>query len=205
LKAKKVFTDPSFWALLAVNVYSVYYYVIHPSIFTTLIWLYWTQSVMLGAFNFLDIITLGNKGVNDLTNSNGTKVNWGKGHIGLAFFFLFHYGFFHLVYAVFIGTMKITGPFDNEFFRIFLLFFLGSQIINFVQHKIQYKKTQPDIGKMFFMPYLRIVPMHLCILIPAFLGWSNMLVFLVLKVVADMFTYVLTSSYYKSAAVTTSS
>lgn len=187
MKVRRLFTDPAFWALLAVNIYSVYYYFMHPDIFTTLIWLYWSQSVMLGIFNFVDIVT-----IHSPDNTTGKGGNWAIG-----FFFAFHYGFFHLVYAIFLLTMKKTGPFDWEFFKVFLLFFLGSQIINFIQHKIQYKKVQPNIGKMFFMPYLRILPMHLCILLPAFLGWGNLEIFVILKVFADIMTYILTSPYYK--------
>jgi hypothetical protein len=194
LGVKKLISDPSFLALLGVNVYSMYYYFNHPEIFTTLIWLYWAQSVMLGLFNFLDLLTIGNKGVNPLTNSSGEKVNWGTA--GLAFFFFFHYGFFHLVYFIFLFSLKKSGPFNYEFFKIFLLLFLGSQIINFVQHKIQNRKIPPDIGKKFFLPYLRILPMHLCILIPAFLGWGNLQIFVILKVVADLLAYIITSPRY---------
>lgn len=197
MRATKIFIDPSFWALLAVNIYSVYYYFMHPAIFTTLIWLYWCQSVMLGLFNFFDIITLSTKDAPDLITKDGKVVKGFSGKSAVGFFFLFHYGFFHFVYFIFLFTLKKSGPFDYEFFKVFLLFFLGSQIIIFIQHKIQYKKNPPSFGKLFFIPYLRIIPMHLCILLPAFLGWGNMQIFVVLKVFADIMTYILTSPYYK--------
>jgi len=201
LKFNRLLRDFSFWALLAVNVYSAYYYFRNPAIFTTLIWLYWTQSVIIGVFNFLDIITLTKAVDEKVTTDKGTIIGFQTLKTGGAFFFAIHYGFFHFVYFFFLIGMKISGPFDLEFFRIFLMLFLGSQIISFVQHKIQYKKSPPSITKLFFTPYLRIIPMHLCILIPGLLGWGNMQIFVVLKVIADMAAYVVTSPYYKSPVV----
>ena len=59
------------------------------------------------------------------------------------------------------------------------------------------KKTMADqkenVGKMFFIPYLRIIPMHLMILLPAFLDIGVSLVFLILKTVADIGMYIATS------------
>ena len=93
--------------------------------------------------------------------------------------------------------MKSSGPFDWVLFKYYLLVFLVFQVVNFIQHKIQNKGKAMDIGKMFFTPYLRVIPMHLCILIPAFLHITSLTVFLVLKVIADVFMYVVTNGPYR--------
>jgi hypothetical protein len=53
--------------------------------------------------------------------------------------------------------------------------------------------TRVDMsGYGFFMPYLRIVPMHLALLGIKFFDWSDATVFLVLKMVADVLGHILT-------------
>ena len=197
MKLKRALTDPTFWILLGVNVALVYSYEQNPGIFTTLIWLYWWQSVLYGIFTFLDILTTRSVAV------GGVKVEEknDKGASISAWFFLFHYGFFHLVYFIFLSTMEKTGPFEMEFFKKFLIIFVVFQVFSFIQHKIQNRKTPPDFGKMIATPYIRIIPMHLCILLPAFIGVSNLTVFLVLKVACDVIMYVATTRYYNKNEV----
>lgn len=48
---------------------------------------------------------------------------------------------------------------------------------------------QFNIGALFFLPYLRIIPMHMMILLPAFFGWKPSLLFLGLKTGADLLSY----------------
>ena len=189
MKHNRILTDPGFWVLAGINVYLVYHYYQHPEIFTTLIWLYWSQSVLLGVFNFLDILTV-RKVKPESVVINGRPGSLQK--TPSAFFFLVHYGFFHLVYLFFISSMKPTGPFQLEFFKYFFFAFLAGQIITFVQHKIQQRKTLTNIGAMFFIPYLRIIPMHLTILLPALLHFGDMGIFLILKALADVAMYIVT-------------
>jgi Family of unknown function (DUF6498) len=185
---KHKFFDPALWVLIGINIYLVYHYYQHPEVFTTLIWLYWAQSVTLGLFNFLDMLT-----VRTILKPDPSQPNSGSpmGRSS-AFFFLFHYGFFHVAYLIFIAIMKRSGPFDWGLFKYFLVAFVAGQIITFVQHKIQQRTTPTDMGRMFFTPYIRIVPMHLTILVPAFLHVSNMGVFLILKAIADVLMYTAT-------------
>jgi hypothetical protein len=186
----RLLKDPSLWILVAVNGYLIYYYYQHPQAFTTLVWLYWAQSVTLGFFNFLDILTVRKVAavVEDPENPGG-----GFGHrIPVALFFLVHYGGFHLGYFIFLFTIKPTGPFDFELFKYFFLAFFFGQILTFIQHKIQQRKEAALLVTMFFKPYLRIVPMHLTILLPGFLHVTHMGVFIVLKSIADVLMYMIT-------------
>lgn len=195
---KKILSDPALWLLLLVNCYIVYKYEYTPQIFTTLIWLYYSQNILLGFFNFLDMATVRNIDVTDIkVNLNTTKDDrsLSRSYTGG---FLLMFGFFHFVYFIFLITMKKSGPFDWDFYKNFLLVFFVFQLISFVQHKIFYKNHIAKISRMATMPFLRIIPMHLCILIPAFLNISNLTIFLVLKVITDIISYISTTSYYKN-------
>ena len=198
MKLKIILLDPSFWILLIANIFLVYKYEQNPKIFTTLIWLYWTQNILYGFFNFLDILTTKKADLSTEITPPLASSNDEKGTIdATAWVFLCHFGFFHLVYCIFLFTMPKTGPFDWGLFKYYLLVFFVFQVINFIQHKIQNKGKAADLGKMFFTPYLRVIPMHLCILIPAFLHLTSLTVFLVIKVIADVIMYLVTTSYYQ--------
>ena len=191
---RRTLLDPSLWILIAINGYLTWYYYGHPEVFTTLIWLYWSQSVLLGLFNFLDILTV----------RKPAPVTMGTSAIfnlrdPAAFFFLFHYGFFHIVYLVFLFTMKQSGPFQWDLFRNFFYAFLFGQIVNFIQHKIRQRKEETNLSTMFFIPYLRIIPMHLTILLPNFIPVTNLGIFVVLKSVTDVLMYMITSKTNKKS------
>ena len=192
MNTRKMMTDPSLWVLIAVNGYLIYYYYHHPEVFTTLIWLYWVQSVTLGFFTFLDIITV--RKVQPVTE--GTTETFGR-RVPTALFFLVHYGFFHLGYMIFLFTIKSSGPFQWDFFKYFSMLFFAGQLINFIRHKLQQRTQEVSLSKMFLTPYIRIVPMHLTIMAPNFLHVTHMGVFIVLKSVADVLMYLATNTVNK--------
>jgi len=194
---RKVLTDPSFWILLGVNVWMLYSFEHNPQIFTTLIWLYWTQSVLYGLFNFLDMETVRKADMSGMDIKPLKDMSGKQAARTAGWFFLVHYGGFHFAYFIYLLITKHSGPFDWDMYKKVIAAFLVFQVINFVQHKIQDRTRSANIGRMFAIPYLRIVPMHLCILLPAFFHWTNLTVFLVLKIITDMIMYVITNSYYK--------
>lgn len=214
---RRILTDPGFWVLIGVNIYLVWYYYHTPEIFTTLIWLYWCQSVMMGIFNFFDMLT--SRDPIPMQNSDpqffdalsankhtaavetpSPKIPW-RSNTGVSLFFLFHYGFFHFVYMIFLFTMKPRYPINWDLFKYFLGAFFVGQVITFIQHKIRERKTQSNLGAMFFTPYLRILPMHLTILIPSFFHITNLGVFLILKAFADIVMYIVTKPRQVSSKV----
>ena len=187
---KRLLTDPSFLLLLAINLYCIYYYDQNPTEFKTLVWLYWFQSVLIGLFNFIDLLTI--KRVDyGAWSAGGSGPENSKGCT--AFFFLFHYQAFHLAYALFIGVqLHGTGKVDFRFLLMGIIAFTLGSLVHLIQNKIKQRTIPVNISKLFFTPYLRIVPMHLMILGPAFLGWQASTIFLVLKTIADLIMHVLT-------------
>ena len=218
MKFRKILLDPSFWILFIVNVLVVVRYLQNPGIFTTLVWLYWSQNVLYGLFNFADIVTSKNVNVKDgVAAIKGSQKEVGTTAdptpkpfktdkqiaSDMAWGFLYIFGFFHFIIAIFLFSMKKTGPFDWGFYKEYLAIFFVSQIAVFIQHKFKNRDKAADVTLMSVLPYLRVVPVHLCILIPAFLPVSNLIVFLVLKVIADMITFVQTANYYKKEDILT--
>src|ERR1700746_555032 len=108
MKRKKLLSDPSFWILIVINGYLVYHYYQHPEIFATLIWLYWSQSMLLGLFTILDLLTVRNTTpitykVDNVVRSlaDDRRSRWSS-----AKFFIIVYGILHLIYLLFLLAGK---------------------------------------------------------------------------------------------------
>jgi len=183
------FTDISLWAVLGMNIFLIYSYIKTPSSIDTILLLFYVQSICIGIFNALDIFTVTNA-AKDLKTDNVLST---KGCAG--FLFIFHYGMFHLVYYFFLSRVINLKNIDWQFAKLSFYILITACLINFTQDKIRNRTEAISIGSMFFMPYVRIVPIHLMILAPAFLHVSAPLVFLVLKTAGD----VLTQIVYKKA------
>lgn len=183
---KKLLSNPSVLFLIVGNLYCIWYYQKYPEDFATIVWIYWFQSIIIGFFNFLELLTAKNTS-GDITGVNNSSKKITKGCA--AWFFLFHYGTFHLVYFVFLLV-----DFDSTSVKKLVLllgiatFFLES-MIGFIRHKAIEKTEKVNIGLLFFLPYLRIIPMHLMILLPKFFGMEPSLLFLVLKMGADLLAF----------------
>ena len=192
---QKILRDPALWSLILLNLLFLYEFNDDPTQYTSIIWLYWFQSVLIGAFNFLDMITLQKVDVTDVTiNGKQATSRQAKGCFPL--FFLVHYGIFHVVYLLFLAMDFTLSDTNFTYLKWALASVLLQQFIHFVQTKVKYSSVARNIGSMFFIPYLRIVPMHLTILLPKFLGWTPALTFLILKTVVDVIGHLITTRYY---------
>lgn len=187
----------SFWMLLGINVALVVYYLHYHTGLKTLLWIYWCQSALIGLFNFLALVTMESVQPGSITINDQPVKSAGQARGCLGGFFALHYGIFHFVYLIFLFT--ITDPNERLDFGLFEAsvgaFFLD-QLWNFIQLKRWGRTHATNAGVMFFLPYARILPMHLTILLPKFLGLGAMAVFLPLKVFADMLMFVLTAKFY---------
>ena len=187
MKVKRILTDPAFWGLIILNVIFILQYYSDPRKYTSIIWLYWCQSVLLGFFNFLVMVTAkeGNIPEENSSRSIGSS----------PVFMLFHYEFFHLVYFIFLLVQFSVRNIDFHFLKYGLLMVIASHVIVFIQHRNKYNRYRGN-NQMFYMAYLRIIPMHFTILLPAFLNWKPALIFLILKSVFDVIGHIITTPYY---------
>ena len=193
---KKILTDWSLLVLVIFNLYLLDYYQKHPTEIGSLIFLYWAQSVLIGVVNFFDILTVPHIEPGSMTMNDKPVEDNAKSKGCIAFFFLVHYGVFHLVYLVFI-LVKIPANFNYIFMLTGIAILAANLIIDFIRRKMQQKNKAVNIGTMFFLPYARIIPMHFMILLPEFIKVSNLTVFIVLKIVMDLLMHFITSGHYR--------
>lgn len=184
---KKYGSNPSILLLIAGNLYCIWYYQAHPEAFSTIVWIYWCQSVTIGLFNFLDLLTIKNFDGNNFTINDKPVSNKGTGCT--AGFFAIHFGMFHFVYAIFLLVDFGIRSVNKMVFLLGIATFFLEAILNFIRQKQMERTMKFSLGTLFFLPYLRIIPMHLMILLPAFFNWTPSLLFLGLKMVADVFSF----------------
>lgn len=192
---RKIITDPALYALIFLNIYFIYEYKDDPLKYTTIIWVFWCQSVLIGVFNFIELLTTKTVDAKGFT-INDKPADPQKSRGCYSFFFLFHYQFFHLAYFIFLLIQLGISNIDSSFLKYALLAITLNLVIAFIRHKQDYKNHPPRLGTMFFSPYLRIIPMHFMILLPAFLDLKPSLVFLILKAVFDVIGHLITTKWY---------
>lgn len=186
---KKYLTNPYFILLLAGNSYCIWYFQNHPNSFTTVLWIYWMQSVIIGFFNFIDLLTINNYDAGSIKFNGEPVTQKNKGC--LPWFFLVHFGGFHFIYAIFLLIGYGIRMVDKSFLLIGVAAFLLESLAGFIKRKNGSQNHKPNLAGLIFLPYLRIVPMHLVILVPAFLSIQPSVIFLVLKMLADLASFIL--------------
>ena len=188
----RTFYDPSLLMLLFSNILFGVFFLQSGGGVAVLMWTYWSQSVIIGFFNFLRILTQRNFSTKGLSSNGRPVPHTEKAKRGVAFFFLFHYGFFHFIYFVFL--MSNTTAFDQlKFILIGALIFFTNHGFSFFYNISKEKNMERNIGSMLFYPYVRIIPMHVMIVFGLFLldGAFSVFMFLVLKITADCAMHIL--------------
>ena len=177
--------DRSTQSLIAVNLINILMAIIFNWNIYDVMLVYWFQSVSIGIFTFYKLYSYpiekinqemeGGKAleVNDLAVTNPIAAK-----IFIAGFFALHYGFFHLVYIIFI-----VGFAFSEGFPLDLIGGLVGALLFFANHFYSYiinrdednnltdtdngntqSSTALSIADIFSKPYTRIIPIHLTIM-----------------------------------------
>jgi hypothetical protein len=184
--------DLSLLPLLASNGLTIWWAVRDHLSLQTVMMMYWAQSVAIGAVNVLRVIALRDYSTDDfqmggpVSPSAGTKLK-------VVGFFALHYGFFHVVYLVFILGAMTRGHVDvNVSFVLYgAALFAGTDLAALTLHWNAETRGR-NIGQVMFAPYARIVPMHLAIIFGGFVNFHpglTLALFQGLKTVADLFTH----------------
>jgi len=191
--------DRSLWLLLLVNGIALVLAVMQNWNVLILMWIYWFQSIVIGFFSFRRIRQLGEFSTAGLTINYDAVEPTEETKNFIAFFFLKHYGSFHLVYFGFLlisSRYGMLGDADGSALSsadlIYIiptsLLFLGNHVYSYLYNKPRDAGRQ-NIGALMCYPYARIVPMHLTICLGGFLG-GGLLLFLLLKTLADAIMHV---------------
>jgi hypothetical protein len=205
---KNIFSDPEFWFLIAINGVLAYLYKVGQIAVFTIVWIYYVQSLLIGVQYFVRLLSLKD------SNASGGNKNPSSPR-SMAFFFLLHYGFFHFVYFIFLAAMTFSDTpnvqIDGKYFLYAVSGFAVNTIFSLISQVRQDRVEHPSPGSIFFIPYFRIVPMHLFII----LGFGQELsasgespfpflhiigsfgIFLILKTISDVLLYVVTNKTWK--------
>lgn len=184
---------------------------------SSVIWMYYFQSVFIGIQYFLRLLFIGWRKKNIPVNPDSDKETKDKksgySTVGMALFFAFHYGMFHFVYLIFLIGMssKLPGEVDT---RLILYFFAGlllNLIFSLISDVRKDKKLNTGGGSLFFVPYLRVVPMHLFIIFgfntaltekPGGNFFSSVtgvfIFFIILKTLSDLIMHVVVNRTWKA-------
>jgi len=153
-----------------------------------LLWIYWTQSVVIGIFQFRRIMDLKEFSTNNFKINDRAVEPTVATKRSTAFFFLLHYNFFHVGYLVFLLIEARPDPSAAIYILLCAALFFANHRYSYRTNQEEKPKTIPNIGTMMFVPYLRIIPMHLVIIFAA--GHTNstlaLLAFSLLKTGADV-------------------
>lgn len=184
--------DYSGIGILLSNVVAIVFAMIDDWGLGPLMIIYWAQSVIIGFFHFFRILLLRTFCTEGFT-SNGQRVPESPaGKWSTALFFAVHYGFFHLVYIIFIVGFATGSGGGGSWFFLSVLGFLVGHGYSFYQNVKSDLEHRPNLGTMMFLPYARILPMHLTILFGNMVGSHSIsvLLFSVLKTGADYLMHI---------------
>ncbi|MCB1530499.1 MAG: hypothetical protein H6853_05905 [Rhodospirillales bacterium] len=196
--------DPSFWAVILGNFISIVMAYVQQWPLYEIMWVYWSQSVVIGIINVIRMLSLKEFTTKGMTMNDAPVPETQEGKRGVATFFTFHYGFFHFGYAVFLWQeMPLNElPADDLAFLILaILTFISIHGYSF-RHNFaaDFKQQKPNLGTLMFYPYLRILPMHLVIITGGMMGHSAILTFMVLKTLADGAMHLVEHRLFRKAA-----
>ncbi len=175
------------WSLLLANLFTIFVASLQRWTLADVMWVYWIQSVIIGVFQFLKILDLKNFSTEGV-KINGESVNPTESTKKfMAYFFLLHYGIFHLTYFVFLAVgidhTKITG------LVITGLTFFFNHLISYLSNKESDANQIQNIGQVMAKPYIRIIPMHLSLFFANRFLPGGAPIFLTVKTVVDLISH----------------
>ncbi len=163
VEKEPVAQDGSVWSLVAVNLFVLALAFMLDWQLIDMMLVYWIQSVIIGASYFFRILALDKFSTKNFRINNRAVEPTRETKVQTAFFFAFHYGFFHLGYFMFL----LVGEYGRAEFGWDLMLGAIAFAINhgysYRYHRDHDRQGTPNIGTMMFTPYVRIVPMHMII------------------------------------------
>lgn len=164
--------------------------------FISLLWIYWCQSVVIGWFARKRMLALQRFSTEGLRINDEAVAPTPETQTKTANFFALHYGFFHVGYVVFLTTFTAgAGPVALGHLDALGWFFVAVAAASFwhthhgshQEHVAADLARLPNLGTLMVLPYARVVPMHLTIIVGSAMGAGRgLLLFGVLKTAADV-------------------
>jgi hypothetical protein len=154
-----------------------------------LLWPYWIQSIVIGAYARKRMLNLAQFSTAGFTSNDKPVPENEAGKRSTANFFVIHYGGFHAGYLIFLlAEHRVSGAWNMLILLACGVSFALSQRTTYAAQHAADLRGKPNLGRLMFTPYLRILPMHLGIIFGSALGggWALMLLFTALKTVSDI-------------------
>lgn len=182
--------DVSVYALIAANLLALLIaWTTHMSLHELML-VYWIQSVIIGITSAIRILSLERFSTENLKMNNEPVAEDRGGKIAVAGFFVFHYGFFHFIYLMFLTfDTRDAQPGGSALgYLLCALVFAVNHGYSMLQNIRKDASGKPNLGTLMFLPYARIFPMHLTIIFGGlfFGGTWAFAMFGALKVAADV-------------------
>ena len=159
----RVWTDLSAWTLILTNLITISFAYINHWEFSTIIWVYWCQTLIIGFFAFLRTISLADlsyHGVERIRERFSFRLKARAGLLFLAHFTVVQ-GCLTLVLGAFIGP--VTRQNSIILLSSALLFFCN-HLFSYVYNKKNERVVRKNIGFMVLRPYLRLLPLFVSFL-----------------------------------------
>ena len=205
--AARASSDHSLAALIAANLLALAIAYGTKMSARDLMLVYWIQSVIIGVANVIRILKLHSFDTAGFRMNDKPVMETTQSKFAVAGFFAMHYGFFHLIYFVFLttpshhkGAVHLSSP------VLYVLLGLVFAVTHFfsLRHNLESDAVgRPNIGTLMMMPYLRVVPMHIAIIFGLGLlqgGPGAVVLFGVLKTVFDALMHVAQHHFYAKPA-----
>lgn len=176
-----------------------------------LMWPFWMQSVIIGWYARQRMLKLDRFSTEGLKFNDRPVDPTPASQHKVANFFLLHYGFFHFAYFVFLVMATADGAADGmlpvrnentgemmmfevgQVYPLDWLLFAALGVAFWRSHRASHQEhvqadlaRVPNLGTLMFIPYARVIPVHLTIVLGAVLGSGVVWLFVLMKTVADV-------------------
>lgn len=184
--------DGSIWSLVGANLLAIGVAIYEGWGMLPLMALYWGQSVVIGGSNFFRILSLERFTTENLKMNDRPVKPTPATKRQVAVFFALHYGIFHFVYLMFLGSDTDDKPLFDSWFWLCMATFAVNHFWSYRYNREIDRRGIPNLGTLMFTPYIRIVPMHLTIIFGSMAGGGmfGLLLFGLLKTAADVAMHV---------------
>ena len=192
-------SDSSVWSLVAANSVALGLALHQHWSLTSLLLLYWAQSVIIGVANIFRTLNLDRFSTANFTINDRPVEPTPQLKRQTARFFALHYGIFHAVYLGFIVAFRRGEALWTWPLALCIAVFALNHLWSYRRNRAADREGTPNIGILMFLPYGRIVPMHAIILsgmvfAPTGIG---IVIFIVLKTAADVAMHIVEHAVLK--------
>ena len=160
---RRVWTDLSAWALILTNFITISFAYSEHWVFSTIIWVYWCQTLIIGLFAFLRVIQL-----TDISSHEVDRIQpkvYSRSKLRNGALFLAHFtvvqGCLTLILGAFLGP--VTSQNGTILVSSSLLFFCN-HLFSYVYNRNKDSVVHKNIGIMVVRPYLRLLPLFVAFL-----------------------------------------